>query len=91
LIKSGAKVEAVIYKIEYIESWSTYQKWSFIFAKPVGGLLEGMGIIFKSERFWFKIPPVALRTWDRITVYVDKWNTSNYWMDFKDALRRVLE
>ena len=84
-------MEAVIYKIEYIESWSTYQKWTFIFARPKGWLLEGMGVIFKSERLSFSIPPEVLRPWDIITVYVSKSNSSNYWMDVKDALYRVIE
>jgi hypothetical protein len=91
LIRWWARMEAVIYKIEYIESWSTYQKWTFIFARPKGGLLEGMGVIFKSERLSFSIPPEVLRPWDIITVYVSKWNSSNYWMDIKDAFYRIIE
>ena len=91
IVNSWEKIDAVVYKIEYIESWSTYQRWTFIFARPKGGLLEGMGVIFKSERLSFSIPPEVLRPWDIITVYVSKWNSSNYWMDIKDAFYRIIE
>ena len=91
LIRSWVKMEATIYKIEYIESWSTNQKWTFIFARPKGWMLEGMWVIFKSERLSFQIPPEVLRPWDTVTVYVAKNSSSNYWMDIKDALYRVLE
>jgi len=84
-------MESTIYRIENIESWSTNQKWTFIFARPKGGLLEGMWVIFKSERLSFQIPPEILRPWDNVTVYVAKGNSNNYWMDIKDALYRVLE
>ena len=91
LIMWWVKMESTIYRIEYIESWSTNQKWTFIFARPKGGLLEGMWVIFKSERLSFQIPPEILRPWDNVTVYVAKGNSNNYWMDIKDALYRVLE
>lgn len=91
IVNSWEKIDAVVYKIEYIESWSTYQRWTFIFARPKGWLLEGMWVIFKSERLNFRMPRTVLRPWDTISVYVARGNTSNYWIDIKDIFYRALE
>jgi len=91
IFNSWAKIEAVVYKVEYIESWSIYQKWTFIFARPKGWLLEGMGYIFKSERLNFRLPSTVLKPWDTVTVFVSKKNISNYFIDIKDIFYRALE
>ena len=84
-------VKAIIYKVEYIESWSSYQKWTFIFARPIDWVLDGMGYIFKSERLSFKIPEHVLRPWKIISIYVDKKNINNYWMDIEGILNDIIK
>ena len=91
LIKWWEKLEVSVYRVEYIESWNTYQKWCFIFARPETWLLEGMSIIFKSEKFSFKIPEYVIRPWTMITVYVDAHNTSNYYMDVENLLKSIIK
>lgn len=84
-------VKSIIYRVEYLESWTTYQKWSFIFARPTDWVLEGMGYIFKSERLNFKIPDYVLKPWTIMTIYVDKNNISNYWMDIEGLLQNIIK
>lgn len=89
LINSGTKMIMPITKVEYVESWA--QKWSFIQAVPIDWVLAGMNVTFKSEKLNFKIPPELIRRWDTVTVYVDKKNLNNYWMDVKWVLKNCLK
>ncbi len=91
LIKWWEKLDVSVYRVEYIESWSSYQKWSFIFARPETWILEGTGIIFKSEKFSFKIPEYVIRPWMHITVYTDVRDTSNYYMDVERILKNIIK
>lgn len=90
LVLNGIKVEAKIVNVEYIDSWSTYQKGTFIFAVPNEWLLEGMNLIFKSERLFLKFPKSVVRPWDVVSVFVDPKNLQSYWMNIESIFSKRL-
>ena len=91
LVDNWVAVEARIVNVEYIDSWSTYQKGSFIFAVPQKGLLEGLNIIFKSERILFKIPKWMLKPWDTVLVFVDPKDLHSYWMNIESIFKKHIK
>jgi len=90
LVSKGVLIEARIVNVEYIDSWSTYQKWSFIFAVPTGKLLQGLNVLFKSERIFCKIPKSMIKTGDTVMVFIDPKNLNSYWMNVESIFKKYL-
>jgi len=90
LVAKGVLIEARIVSVEYIDSWSTYQKWSFIFAVPTDKLLQWLNVLFKSERIFFKIPKSMIKIGDTVMVFIDPNNLNSYWMNVESIFKKYL-